>query len=180
MLDAVGITISTLYIAWFAISVAAQVSDRVSAEFPRMSMFALVPHWTFFAPRPGVHDVHLLYRDRSATGENGTVSCVPTIRRRRLFHAIWNPRKYNNKIVSDCSDSLFDELLYLEKHSRDPRTVLLSTPYLMLLNIAMSMPLSVGAVARQFIIAQSVQCGSRIDREIIFVSEYHKLDGVRG
>lgn len=175
MKEAVGIIVAGLFSCWFAISVASQFSDNVSAMFPRMSMFALVPAWTFFAPKPGVHDLHLLYRDRAANGAEGPVACVPTLSGRRWFHALWNPRKYDNKIVSDCSDSLLEQLRLLEKGGRDPRMIMLSTPYLMLLNIAMRMPPSSDAVARQFIVARNSHCAPRAERGILFVSDFHRL-----
>ncbi|MGH9877055.1 MAG: hypothetical protein ACRD5H_05405 [Nitrososphaerales archaeon] len=178
MKEAVGIIVTVLFSFWFVISVASQFSDKVAAAFPRMSMFALIPAWTFFAPRPGVHDLHLLYRDRAADGTEYTVSYIPTIPGRRWFHAIWNPYKYHNKIVSDCSDSLLEQFHLLKKSAREPRIILLSTPYLMLLNIVMRMPSSTDAVARQFIIAQNTQCASRRERDILFISEFHKFDGV--
>ena len=178
MTEAVGAIVTGLFLFWFAISVASQFSDKVAAAFPRMSMFALIPTWTFFAPRPGVHDLHLLYRDRTAAGTEYTVSYIPTIAARRWFHALWNPYKYHNKIVSDCSSSLLEQLHLLKKNSREPRIILLSTPYLMLLNIVMRMPSSRGAVARQFIIAQNTQHPSRRERDILFISEFHKFDGL--
>ena len=176
--EAVGIIVIGLFCCWFVASVASQFSDKVAAAFPRLSMFALIPAWTFFAPTPGVHDLHLLYRDRAADGTERTVSYVPTIPVRRWFHVIWNPGKYHNKIVSDCSDSLLEELHLLRKNAKEPRIILLSTPYLMLLNTVMHKPPSEDAVARQFIIAQNNQCVWRRERQILFISEFHRFDGV--
>jgi hypothetical protein len=179
MEEAVGTLVTCLFSIWFVISVASQFSDNVSAAFPRMSMFALVPAWTFFAPNPGTHDMHLLYRDRTADGAEGTISYIPTIPGRRWFHAIWNPDKYENKIVSDCSDSLLEQMHQLNKSAREPRIILLSAPYLMLLNIVMRMPSTTdAAVARQFIIARNSQYGSGAEPEISFISEFHKFVGV--
>jgi hypothetical protein len=178
MRQVVGIVVIALFSIWFVISVASQLSDRVNQIFPWMSMFALIPAWTFFAPTPGVHDLHMLYRDRLADGMESALSYVPTIPRRRLFHGLWNPDKYDNKIISDCFDSLLDQLRIINENDRDPRLILLSTPYLMLLNIAMNMPSSSDAVARRFIIAQDAQFAPKVEREILFISEFHRFDGV--
>ncbi|MFQ6395145.1 hypothetical protein ACLMAJ_16975 [Nocardia sp. KC 131] len=174
-----GVTVIGLFSIWLALSVASQIiPDRVHAMFPRLSVFGLIPAWTFFAPRPGVHDIHLLYRDRSADGTVTGVMYIPTIPGRRWFHFIWNPRKYENKILADCIASLFEQLHALKKSDRDLRAILLSSSYLTLLNIVMHMPPSSGAEARQFVIAENARGRRLNDRHISFISEFHRFEGV--
>lgn len=161
---------------WFAISIVAQFSDQVGDWFPRTASLGLIPLWTFFAPRPGMHDTHLLYRDRLRNGKIGSLSCVPSTEKRRWYHAIWNPGKYRNKVVADLNDSLMQYLARVAMQDRDIRVVVLSNPYLILANLVMQMPCPEEAEARQFILARDKNFGSDPGgRELVFMSSFHPL-----
>jgi hypothetical protein len=161
------------FVAWFAVSVASQFSDRVGDRFPRMAVLGLVPLWTFFAPRPGMHDMHLLYRDRLIDGSLGESSYVPLIEARRWYHAVFNPQKFRNKVFSDLADSLITQHHTLIARGEGVRVVMLSTPYLMMLNLVMRMPRTPYGEARQFIIARSKSFDPAADRALVFLSEFH-------
>ncbi|UFR06812.1 hypothetical protein KBP30_39075 [Streptomyces sp. Go40/10] len=172
LLSGVGVWLS----AWFAVSVAAQFSDRAGDLFPRSKRLGLIPLWTFFAPHPGVHDLHLLYRDRLRTGEVREPSYVPTIDSRRLRHSLWNPEKFRNKVLSDLADSLVEQYSHLVKEGRDVRVIMLSTSYLVMANLAMKMPRPAEVVARQFILARDKTFEASPAREVVFLSEFHRFD----
>lgn len=165
--------------AWFTLSVAAQFSDGVHARVPRLSALGLVPSWTFFAPRPGVDDVHLLYRDRREDGSIGPPAFVPTIEDRRWYHGVWNPGKYPNKVFTDLTSALRAQLRLVRQDDLDLRVVMLSTPYLVLLHLVMRMPRPPDVVARQFLLANTTSLRGDPEREIVFTSEFHGFAGAR-
>jgi len=165
--------------AWFVISVAAQFSDQVGTHFPRLSSLGLIPCWTFFAPRPGVDDIHLLYRDRLGDAAIGELKCVSTIDDRRWHHFIWNPNKYHTKIFYDLSCSLRSHLRMLREAGHDPRTIMLSTPYIMILHLVMRVPRPPEVTARQFILANTKSLRTDPERAIVFFSEFHCFEDIQ-
>jgi len=165
-------------ILWFIVCIVSQFLDRVGMHFPRMSAMGLIPCWTFFAPRPGMDDTHLLYRDKLGNAGLGKLTYVPTIEDRRWYHAVWNPQKIQNKVFSDLTSSLRSQVRMVMQEDRDVRIVMLSTPYIMMVNLAMQMPRSPAATARQFILARSNSFGSTPGREILFLSEFHRFESV--
>jgi hypothetical protein len=172
-------SVSMAFGAWFALSVAAQFSDDVHARVPRLSSLGLVPSWTFFAPRPGVDDVHLLYRDRREDGSIGVPAYVPTIEDRRWHHGFWNPGKYGNKVFTDLTSALRAQLRLVRQDDLDLRVIMLSTPYLVMVHLVMAMPRPPDAVARQFLLANTTSLRADPRREIVFVSEFHAFPGIR-
>jgi hypothetical protein len=171
--------VAALFSAWFAISVASQLSDSVGTYFRRLSSLGLVPCWTFFAPRPGVDDIHLLYRDRLADGTIAKPTYVPTIEHRRWYHGIWNPNKFHNKVFYDLTSALRVQLRTIRKENFDPHTIMLSTPYIMMLHLVMRMPRPPDATARQFILANTRSKKADPEHAIIFLSGFHHFQKVR-
>jgi len=167
------------FAAWFVVSVAAQFSERVGSHFRLMSSLGLIPCWTFFAPRPGVDDLHLLYRDRLGDAEIGELTYVPTIEDRRWHHCIWNPNKYHTKVFSDLTSSLRAHLRMLREKDLDPNVIMLSTPYIMILHFVMRMPRHPAAKARQFILASTKSLRINPERAIVFLSEFHRFEEVQ-
>lgn len=170
-----GALIGLLFFAWFVLSVASQVWQSPRLRFPWLDALGLIPQWTFFAPRPGMHDVHLLYRDRLRDGRVTRISYIPMIEARRLSHAIWYPRKYRNKVLADVVISLGRQIAELKRAERDIRILMLSPSYLMALHLVMQMPRPVDAQARQFILAQHRSLGSDPDPHLLFMSNFHQF-----
>ena len=54
---------------WLCISVVLQFRPKGIISLKQYDFFALLPRWTFFAPRPEISDYCVLYRDRMWTGE---------------------------------------------------------------------------------------------------------------
>jgi len=175
----IGWVVFILLAAWFIVSVAAQFSDRIAIHFPRLSSLGLIPCWTFFAPRPGVDDIHLLYRDRLSYAEIGELTYVPTIEDRRWYHFIWNPKKYHSKIFCDLTSSLRSHLHVLREKDHDPRIIMLSTPYIMILHLVMRLPRTPEVTARQFILASTKSLRTDPQRAIVFFSEFHCFEEVQ-
>ncbi len=172
----IGVAVWLSLVFWFIISVISQFVDRLGARFPRMCAFGMIPRWTFFAPRPGTDDMHLLYRDELADAAIGDLAYVPTIDGRRWYHVIWNPKKYHNKIFCDLASSLRSQLRDIRDGYRDSRIIMLSTPYIMMMHMAMRMPRPPCAVARQFILVRDQAFTTDPDRAVIFLSEFHQFE----
>jgi hypothetical protein len=165
---------------WFVLSAAGQFSYRRIELLRRWDCFSLIPIWTFFAPNPGHTDYHLIYRDRSADGKLGVWTEIPLIARRRWFTALWNPQKRGKKIVSDVLNS-FGVFFEHHENARLPRDealqlVMLTTPYLIVLNLVSAVPRTLGVQARQFAVVERFGFVSNQPPEPVFVSPFHRLD----
>ncbi|WP_412079586.1 hypothetical protein ACLF6K_39305 (plasmid) [Streptomyces xanthophaeus] len=97
-----------------------------------------------------------------------------------MRHTLWNPEKFRNKILSDLAESLATQYAQIVKEGRDVRVIMLSTAYLVMANIAMTMPKSPDVVARQFILARDKTFEAHPEREIVFLSEFHRCDETGG
>jgi hypothetical protein len=169
----VSICLAAVFAAWFALSVAAHLRSKVRERFPRLEALGLVPHWNFFAPRPGVHDIHLLFRDVAPDGSTGGLAYVPMIGPRRWYHVLWHPDKYRSKVVSDISASIQAVCREAHESESDPRVVMLTQSYLLALHLAMRMPREEPAQARQFVLARRRALDEEAEQQIVFLSEYH-------
>jgi hypothetical protein len=174
-----AVTVSLLLIGWFAASVSAQVFQGVHDRLWFVSRFGLIPSWRFFAPRPAMDDTHLLYRDRFRTQVIGPPHCVSTIEDRRWHHLFWNPQKFHNKVFTDLCQSMRRHLRQINQDSVDSRVIVLSTPYLVLLNLVMRMPRPPDVEARQFILVTEKSFAEDPDRKIVFVGEFHRFEARR-
>ncbi|NYH80814.1 hypothetical protein FHR84_004182 [Actinopolyspora biskrensis] len=87
----------------------------------------LIPDWRFFAPEPARHDFRLAYRFAGRDGAWSAWMPEPAARARSAGHAVWFPRRREDKALFDvCS-----ELLGAVEHGRDER--LTETPVFRLL-----------------------------------------------
>jgi hypothetical protein len=123
-----------------------------------------------------VHDVHLLYRDVTVHGRPGELGFVQAIEPRRWYHAVWHPRKYRSKVVSDVSMTLQASMKEIAERGGDERAVLLSSAYVTAVNLVMQMPHAGDATARQFILARHSCYGRDPEHEVVFLSEFHPFE----
>lgn len=160
--------------AMLAITVLAQRPWRVRgvAWLKQRDHFALIPSWTFFAPRPGVEDTRLLWRERTTDGGVGLWrELVPP--ETSALRMAWNPTKRVRKAITDIGPAL------ARRAARDPRDkrILLSVPYLAILNHVASLPRSPMSEARQFLVARTQGEDDGDDEpRIILASHWHPLD----
>jgi len=159
------------FAAWLAASILGQFKEgRLIQHIRRHDAFALIPIWTFFAPRPATQDFVILYRDMNSNGSLGPWrefhhrAPDPT-----LVRVIWNPRKRCQKILIDmCS-----QLLRLPRDVAGPWMVT-QLPYIWLLSLVSTAPSDPFTVKRQFLVAQTD--GFRTPASApIFVSYLHEL-----
>lgn len=162
---------------WFSVSLLGQDPlrrhDRVR-RFDRLNL--VVPDWRFFAPAPGIHDVHLLYRDELAGGAATGWREVSRIEDRRLRQVVWHPHRRTEKVLVD----VVAELLRCVGEDGADRAVLLSVPYLTLLHHVSGPQRGhhPDAAATQFLLAVSAGHDEGEEPVMVFLSEWHPLEGV--
>lgn len=166
---------------WFLACVVGQCDfppvRKYAQRVRALDKIGMIPSWSFFAPAPGVHDIHLLYRDRRRDGTYDRLQLVPTIKQRRAFDGVWNPEKYLNKIVADSWMSLAFLQEEYQTKSRNLQLLCVSPPYLVLLHLVSREPVGECVVARQFVLAQSKGNLSGDDLDVLFTARFHRVEG---
>ena len=155
---------------WFLLSALAQLNFRAMGAVKARDMFSLIPNWSFFAPRPGTFDYHLVFRDLGSAGEFSKWQEIPLAEERTLWGAMWNPEKRSKKVLSDVVQSLVR--LAQDKSIRDYS---LAIPYLVILNYISSFPRKMATLQTQFMILRSDGFFSQQDPQFIFRSNMHML-----
>ena len=129
-----------VFSTWFAVIVLATL--RVLTTHPRMGrlrafdqpMFLrFVPIWTFFAPKPGVQDLHLVWRDAGAGGAGPWREITDMKPERGIASFLWNPDKRFAKTIYDLTNDLIAES---NSRGANSETLTLTIPYLLLGSIA--------------------------------------------
>ncbi|GHF60359.1 hypothetical protein GCM10010218_47220 [Streptomyces mashuensis] len=159
--------------AWLLLSAIAQlgpVADRLPEYQRRYDVLGLVPRYHFFAPRPGVHDYHLLVRTRpgGGTGAYGPWQEIGPRPRRRWWHVLWNPDRRARKQLFDLTTALTRN----DARCEDPATPL-SLPYLMVLQ-HVSRRVPAGRLV-QFAVARSAGYRTGERPGLLFVSRDHRV-----
>lgn len=72
----------------------------------RLPFFRSLPQWRFFAPNPGVENVHLFYRTRAAFNEWAPWSEFSFRNPLRWYSLAWNPRSRAPKALFDTAQQL--------------------------------------------------------------------------
>lgn len=176
----------TLYIAaaatWLILTVFWQFEHyrEKSAVLRAVNSFHLLPIWTFFAPRPGMSDTHVLYRDRTADGTMTDWSEIDLVEERKALHWLWNPRKRLDKVAVDALSDVKTVKNRGEEAEVDDdvlqQQVKLSKGYLVLLNIAVSRPkLDPAAEWRQFAVVDASLAAGERSISPVFVSPFHRF-----
>jgi hypothetical protein len=133
-------------------------------------ILSMIPNWSFFAPRPGTFDYHLVFRDVRLNGEFAAWQEIALADERRLWGALWNPKKRSKKVLSDVVQSIVR--LAQDTSVRD---FSLTIPYLAILNYISSIPRTEGVQQTQFMILRSNGFFSKDDPQFIFRSNTHRL-----
>lgn len=156
--------------AWLMVSALSQLNLPPATVLKSHDVFSLIPNWSFFAPRPGTSDYHLLFRDLSSSGEPGRWQEIPLADKRTLWGAIWNPQKRQTKTLSDVVRGLLR--LAQDKSLQDYS---LTLPYLVILNYVSSIPRPGTSAQTQFMILKSEGFFSNEDPQFLFLSNTHEL-----
>lgn len=99
---------------------------------------------------------------------------------RRWLDALWHPSRHRAKLVFDCISALMRTIAEMKQSGFDivnePQRVMVSVPYLALLNIANSAPCATpGAVARQFAIVEQKAGDPLVEPKLLLRSSAHEL-----
>ncbi len=166
------VAISILFI-WFVASIIHQFRFDWWKFFIRFDIFNFLPNWSFFAPNPGKHDFHLVYRawiqDQPSPWQE-----IVTLSGNWYLRWIWHPSRYPTKALSDLTYGLYRAIY---NSNGDKTMVMFSSSYLSLLNLVMSQsPLEGTDHYRQFaiVVTQGFKEGRHI--EIKFLSELHRVE----
>ena len=159
----VGSIVNQFRFAWFQ-----RIAERDS--------FALLPLWTFFAPNPGQSDYHVVYRDRHADGSMTDWREIDITEPRRWYSFLWNPEKRSKKVLSDIVASLVDTI------GTQPdlgNAIMLTLPYLLLLNVISQLDTTPDVTHRQFVIVETFGFNPTDKPRVILRSDFHALTSGR-
>lgn len=165
-----------VYGLWLLLTICNQF-DGQNAVIRLVNSLIVIPRWTFFAPRPGIHDYHLLYRIRSSTGEVQPFREIP-IRNphRSLSAAVWNHRKRLPKMLADIVTLLTQSMGALRAQRRDAALLKLTFYYLVLLHIVGTYCQHEEAGCNvQFALVQTEGHLFQLAPEVLFSSDYHPV-----
>jgi hypothetical protein len=160
--------------AWTVLTVLNQFNrGSLIRRVKRHDVFALIPTWTFFAPRPGITDYNVLYRDSDPVGALSPWRELWPYRT-CASRVVWSPDKRARKSLGDMCQSLVR--LASARSGAKPR---LEVTYLALLGAVSRRPRSGMAARRQFIIVRSFGYLRVRPPEVLFASDFHTLDDDR-
>ena len=158
-------------VAALAVTALTQVRGwRLERWLRTRDVFLLLPIWTFFAPNPGTTDTRLLWRESFASGDTNHWHELSPPRPTR-WRALWNPDRRVQKAIADAG-----ALVAQARAETDSDAVLLSVPYLMLLNYVAAQDGSPHAIARQFLVVQTSGGPPDFDEvNVLTISRWHAV-----
>jgi hypothetical protein len=171
-MSAAALVVIALYVFWGAATIANQFHSWCPAWLRDMDPCGLIPTWTFFAPNPGMTDYHLLYRDRLADGSFDNWRELELKGSENGFRlALWNPAKRKHKALSDIVSSLIG----LSK-DRASDALIVTIPYVLVLNFITSRPHSLGTTGTQFMVLEHSGFSHEPERSrVLVMSGIHRL-----
>ena len=119
-----------------------------------------------------MQDFHVVYRDRSGTGELSPWRAVPHSPPPRLVYPVWNPGRRHNKALFDVTQAL--ARLVSGVHG-DGRELQISVPYIALLTYVSGLRRLESPQATQFALVTSLGRRATAAPEVLFVSSLHPL-----
>ena len=163
--------VTAVLASFFAASVVHQLRLPGWWRVARYDALHLLPRYSFFAPNPGRHDTHVVFRERR-DGHDGPWQQLQPGYVDRRWRWLWNPNRFQRKAVSDLANAVLE---IAGRHPGDPRVVLLSSSYVSLLTWVMAQPGdSPVATHRQFALVGTHGFDGDRQLEIRFVSEAHR------
>lgn len=164
------VLVISILAVWLILSAINQLKVPALESLRVYDIFALLPNWSFFAPRPGTFDYHLLFRDRDSSGRFGGWQEIPLANQRTLWGAVWNPQKRNTKVLTDAVQVIASRV------TRGSITAIpFSIPYLTVLNYISHISCSRGSTHTQFMVLRSEGFLLHKDPELVFLSHIHRL-----
>ena len=167
-----AIVVVIIYVVWGAATIANQFHSWYPMWLRAVDIFGLIPIWTFFAPNPGMTDYYLLYRDRLPDGSFDNWRKVELKKSENGFRlALWNPTKRKHKAVTDIVSSLAG----FANH-RGSEALIVTVPYILILNFITSRPHSLGTDGTQFMVLEHSGFSGEPERSrVLMMSGIHRL-----
>jgi hypothetical protein len=176
--------IELAFAVWLVLSAAYQFS-AVSEKLGRFDRFGLLPRWTFFAPNPGTHDHHIVYRECSSgdfdlsTPEAQNAASANLSPWRELTDLcsgfaipfLWNPQRRVTKTVTDVVSGL---LSIGNRNPEDVKYAHFTVEYFLLLHLTMRGASAPGQ--RQFAVLRTHGFGAERRTQAVFVSKFHRAE----
>lgn len=169
-LTAVDVGLGLCFAAWFAASCLRQFPGEKVDRWCAWDVVGILPVWRFFAPVPGPFDFHLLYRDRGADGVVTDWTEFQPVPRRRWSTMVWNPDKRLRKAMLDLSQELARA-----QSKQPPEQIMLSVPYLVLLQFISALPRAAPVAQTQFAIMVSEGAEYDAAPAVLFLSSFHAV-----
>lgn len=165
------IIIGLVLAGWLAASVLNQLNFKWFDGIRQRDAFSLLPIWSFFAPHPGQSDYHVVYRDRRADGSLSGWNEIQISDVRRPYSWLWNPEKRSKKVISDVVAMVADA------SSGAPRGngLMLTLPYLLVLNVVSHLAAEPTATHRQFLILETYGFEPVAPARALLQSDFHAL-----
>ncbi|MBK1787263.1 hypothetical protein [Prauserella cavernicola] len=176
--QAVRVAVYATLGGWLGLSVVGQKLFRAPGRRSWWDkLYLLIPDWRFFAPDPGIHDFHLLYRDELEDGSLTPWKEITSVEERRWSHAFWHPHRRVEKCIFDISKELTK---FIEECHRDPdrpvESVQVSVPYLTLLAHVTEQSHAPATTCTQFLVSISAGYDEHDEPRAIFLSALHPVE----
>lgn len=144
----------------------------------RLNIGSIFPIWTFFAPNPGMHDTHILVRDKLPNGRLTEWLELDIGEVRKPYHVVWNPGKRKQKLAVDAISEVKSIKIMGDAKKVEADMIIaqikLSKGYLLLLNLVFVLPRIVsGAVSRQFVVLDASHFTGKRQLSPLFFSPFH-------
>jgi len=157
---------------WFGLTLLNQIPTGLIAWLDAVrtaDRLQLLPRWNFFAPTPGTQDFHVFARGFEPDGSQTDWKELDPYDERKWSTSFWNPHKKQRKVICDLIQYSMLTAVAIEGPER---AILLSTPYLAILNSVTALYRKNNCVYCQFILASS-QGFSEREGTILIRSEVH-------
>ncbi len=158
--------------AWWIISAICQAHSPVERWLRARDLLSLIPHWHFFAPRPGQQDYYLLFRDRTRDGVISPWREVTSSQTSRGVSVLWNPGRRHNKALVDVTMQLAQLGQAVGDHLG---SLTLTVPYLAILNFVSKLPRIDYECETQFLLMTLDRRRPGAKPEVLLVSALHPL-----
>jgi hypothetical protein len=158
---------------WCVLSLWNQLTFAFGEGLRRFDAFQLLPRWAFFAPNPGITDYHLVYLLKSHTRDFDAWQEVSWSSGRAWSSCVWNPTKRYYKIQFDAINAIMS--ICRDNSTYEEGALVLTIPYLLLLNIACSHSCTQQADSIQFAIVQTHGFEPRKEPTVVLRSRLHSF-----
>ena len=171
-----GIVVAVILGIWLSASVLGQIPKPQLQRLRQLDVFGLIPHWSFFAPRPSQSDFYLLYRDQLSDGALTEWTEVKIIEPRRWSCMLWNPSRREKKVLFDAVNGLFRDAYQFDAYRANAQALQLSLSYLLLLKYISDLSHYQASLATQFLLMVSQGKTPEEKKPIpLFLSQLHQL-----